>query len=249
MGPGALSALDLANLDALANVSEDQREALAKSASVILCASGVFVPAFELALVLEGQVTVATADGSRVIARLAQGVLIHARGTLEATLGLLVAVTTHDTTLALWSAEKLEEALATSPWVDEDLRAEGDRLQAWAQVAESPLAGRLHDDVRLRLFSKLTVRTLAPGDDLLTKGEVVPGLFLVGAGSVSTDGPQPREMRSGEFVFPDASISASRADATAKAGPAGAVLLVANRKTTQELVSTEPLLLELLSGM
>jgi hypothetical protein len=249
MGPDALSAMDLANLDALANVSEDQREALARSASVILCASGVFVPPFALALVLEGQVTVATADGSRVIARLGPGVLIHTRGTLETTLTLLVAVTTNDTTLALWNEDTLDDALAKSPWVDEDLCAEGDRLQAWAQVADSPLAARLHDDVRLRLFTKLTARTLVAGDDLIAEGEPVPGIFLVGAGSIKTEGADGREMTSGEFVFPEAAMTAARAKARARAGASGAVVLVANRKTTQELCSTEPLLLEILAGM
>ena len=252
MGVDALSPLDLVNLDALANVSEEQREALAKAASVILCAAGVFVRPFALAVVLDGEITLTSGDGSRVIARLGPGVLVHMRGTLETTLPLLVAVTTDDTTLALWTDDALNSTFAATPWVEEDLRVEGDRLQAWAQVAESPLAARLHDDVRLRLFGKLVARTLSAGDTLVAEGDPVQGLILVGAGSVMTGlegalGAQA--LTSGEFVFPGAALSAARAESNARAGFGGAVVLVADRATTQELVSTEPLLLEILAGM
>jgi len=249
MGSDALSPMDLANLEALANVSDDQREGLARAASVILCAAGVVVPSFAMALVLEGEVTISNASGTRMIARQKEGTLIHARGTLEDTVGLRVTVASDDTTLAVWSAETLTEVLSTSPWVEEDLCAEGDRLQAWAQVADSALAARLHEDVRLRLFSKLKVKTLSAGDDLIAEGEPVPGIFLVGAGAITVASAPPTDLRSGEFVFPEATLGAARASSSARAGTAGAVVLTGDRKTTQELCSTEPLLLEILAGM
>ena len=168
---------------------------------------------------------------------------------MDTTRPLLVAITNDDTTLALWSDKALNDALSTSPWAFEDLRAEGDRLQAWAEVAESALAASLHDDVRLRLFGKLVVRTFAAGDELVAEGDAVQGLFLVGAGTIAIGGTDPRELTSGEFVFPGAALTAARAESTARAGAGGAVVLVADRKTTQELCSTEPLLLELLAGM
>jgi CRP-like cAMP-binding protein len=121
-------------------------------------------------------------------------------------------------------------------------------MQAWAQVAASPMATRLHEEVRLRLGSRLTARVLLPGAELVRAGEQVPGLLLVGAGKITIDEPLAAVVGPGRFVFAGATLTAARASATARAGDGGAVVLCADRRTTQELCVTEPLLLEVLAG-
>jgi signal-transduction protein with cAMP-binding, CBS, and nucleotidyltransferase domain len=110
------------------------------------------------------------------------------------------------------------------------------------------MASQLHEDVRHRLAERLTVRVLRPGAELVAAGQPVSGMLLVGYGSVSLDLEGAQPIRSGEFVFPEATMSAGRATVSASAGERGAVMLVADRRTTQELYATEPLLLELLAA-
>ena len=82
----------------------------------------------------------------------------------------------------------------------------------------------------------------------MATGNPIPGIFLVGAGTIEV-GPEPATvLRPGEFVFPEATLTAARARMTARAGLGGAVVLCADRRTTQELCATEPLLLELLAA-
>jgi hypothetical protein len=97
-------------------------------------------------------------------------------------------------------------------------------------------------------MTRLTARTLQPGAELVLAGQPVPGLLLVGVGTIVVDEPIPKVIASGRFVFAGATLSAARASSTARSGDLGAVVLCADRLTTQELVATEPLLLELLAA-
>ena len=248
LGEGALSAMDLAGIAALSRMSDEQRESLVKAARVILCAASVEVPEFGFALVLDGEVSVAAEPGGPVIARVAAGAILRARSTLDVAVGGCFMVTTDDTTLALWTEASLASALESDPSIDQDLRASADRWLAWVSVARSPMASQLHEDVRHRLAERLTVRVLRPGAELVAAGQPVSGMLLVGYGSVSLDLEGAQPIRSGEFVFPEATMSAGRATVSASAGERGAVMLVADRRTTQELYATEPLLLELLAA-
>jgi hypothetical protein len=247
MGEGALSAMDLAGVAALAGLTDAVRDRVVSTAVVILCMADVVVPDFALALVLDGEVTARVDDGA-IVAQLGPGATWRARGTIDTSVVASFAVTADDTTLAIWSEASLARALADAPTVDAALRAEGDRMQAWAQVAASPMAVRLHEEVRLRLGSRLTARVLRPGAELIRTGEQVPGLFLVGAGKITIDEPLAAVVGPGRFVFAGATLSAARASATARAGDGGAVVLCADRRTTQELCVTEPLLLEVLAA-
>ncbi len=245
MGPEALSPLDLEGIATLAAATPDERERLVAKARVILCADGVELPECGLALVLEGEVTATLDENGSVIVRVGPGGLMCRRGTLDLATGVHLEVTAADSTIALWSEAALSASVAEEAL--DALRAQGDRLLAWTCLARSALAARLHDDVRLRLFERFTPRALAPGAELLAGGQPVPGILLVGDGSVTIDGVQ-QIVGTGEFVFPEATLSAARAPATARAGGQGAVVLASDRKTTQELWATEPLLLELVAG-
>jgi hypothetical protein len=254
LGADALSPLDLAGVPALAKLSDAQRARLVQAASVVVCMADVELPDFELVLVLDGEVSVRTGASGALITRLGPGAVLRAHGTLASDpLAASSAgtprfvVTADDSTLALWSAARLAKALADAPDTDEELRAQGDKLVAWTAVAESAMAMRLHEDVRLRLFERLTARSLAAGVELVKAGDAVRGILLVGAGSIVVD-QAAGSIGPGEFVFAEATLSAAKCKAAARAGAAGAVVLCADRQTTQELWATEPLLLELLAG-
>jgi CRP-like cAMP-binding protein len=246
MGEGALSVMDLAGVAAVAEVGDDARERLVRAATVILCTADVVIPDFAFALVLEGEI-LARSEAGPVVARFGHGSVLRTRGTLDASIPAEFVASLDGTTLALWSEANLARALAGAPAVDKALRMQGDGLQAWAHVAGSSLGARLHEDVRLRLVSRLTARALLPGAELVRAGEPVPGLLLVGVGKITIDEPGAKVLGPGKFVFAEATLSAARASATARAGDDGAVVLSADRGTTQELCVTEPLLLELLA--
>ncbi len=252
MGADALSPLDLAGIALLSKTSDAQRRELVRTAKVILCTAGVALPEFAFAVILDGEVSATLDPGDAIIARVGQGAGLRRRGATGRADGteftaLRFTATADDTTLALWTEAALSAALRDDPAIDRDLRADGDRLLAWAAVAQSPMASRLYEDVRLRLVERLQARTLGPGAELVAKGQPVPGLLLVGSGTIVLEGSPPRISGPGEFVFPQATLSAGRATTTARAGDRGAIVLAADRHTTQELWATEPLLLELLA--
>jgi hypothetical protein len=250
MGDGALSLLDLAASPALAAAGPEQQERLVQGARVILCVDGVVVPEFGLALVLEGEVAIHAHPGGHLLGRASAGRALRARSSLDVSVHTHArfTVTADDTTLALWSEGGLEAALAGGASVDEELRRDGDLWLGWAGLAESQAAARLPEDVRLRLVDRMKPRVVAPGAVLLSAGEPVGGMLLVGWGSVALDRPGAAPLSLGEFVFADATLSNGKASATAHAGPEGAIVMFADRRTTQELYATEPLLLELLSS-
>jgi hypothetical protein len=84
----------------------------------------------------------------------------------------------------------------------------------------------------------------------VTEGVSVPGLFLVGAGTVTlvSDDAPPTQVGAGQFVLAAEALSAGASPATVRAAQGGALVLTGDRKTTQELFATEPLLLEIFAG-
>ncbi len=240
--------MNLAGAQALAGSSEEQREQLRRDRDRRPRASEVLVPSFGFALVLEGEVTANVAHDDAVVCRFGEGAVIRVIAAAGNTTGVRFLATMDDTTVALWSEAALERALLGAPAIEARLRADGDRLRAWARVTASPLAARLHEDVRLRIAGRLTARVLAPAAELVLAGEAVPGVLLVGGGTITVDGARPTVLQPGEFVFPDATLTAARASATARAGQDGAIVLCADRHTTQELCATEPFLIELLAA-
>jgi hypothetical protein len=73
---------------------------------------------------------------------------------------------------------------------------------------------------------------------------------LLASGKVDlvADDDSTTEVTAGQFVLPNEALSAGPSPVTARAAAGGALMFVADRKTTQELFATEPLLLELLAG-
>ncbi|MEO8874510.1 MAG: hypothetical protein ABI461_02895, partial [Polyangiaceae bacterium] len=82
-------------------------------------------------------------------------------------------------------------------------------------------------------------------------GKPLPGLVLVGVGVIEVvDGDEIRaEISPGDFLFASEILGGGVAPATARAGAEGAVYLFANKHVAQELLVTNPPLLEIFAGM
>ena len=140
--------------------------------------------------------------------------------------------------------------MGSCPWVEEELRATGDRIQALAGASLGALGERLSPDLRATIVDKMSIRTFAEHETIVTEGLPVPGILLVGLGTVDLVANQvvTTQVKPGEFVLPAEALSAGPSPASARAGSGGALVFAADRKTTQELFATEPLLLELFAG-
>ncbi len=155
-------------------------------------------------------------------------------------------------TIATWDDAAVAEAFRTCPWVEDDLRAVTDRVQAKAGLTMGPLGERFDFSLREHLTSKLTFRTLAPNEVLVAEGKPV-GILIVGIGDVE---PHEEERRALRHRAPGR-LRLPHADALARFGPGdgdrgaagGAVVLVGDRATAQDLLMTFPPLLEVLATL
>jgi len=155
-----------------------------------------------------------------------------------------------DATVATWNAEIVEPALATCPWVADDLRAQADRVQALVGVTLGPLNERLDPILRRQVTSRLSVRELSAGEIVVEKGQPVKYLLIIGQGHIELGPPghEEKQLGAGDFLFPAEIVGAGAAPITARAGKGGALVLQADRAVAQELMVTCPQLLEILGG-
>ncbi|HVH41258.1 MAG TPA: hypothetical protein VM925_02915, partial [Labilithrix sp.] len=137
------------------------------------------------------------------------------------------------------------------PWVEDDLRAAADRVQTLVGITIGPLGERLDVSIREEIVGRLTMRPLLAGELVVTAGEPVPGLLLVGIGELElVNGDKVTGVvGSGDFLFPTEVLGAGSAPATARAGAGGALVLFGDRAIAQELLVTCPPLLEVFAGM
>jgi hypothetical protein len=245
-------AVDLSGIDAFADMPADVRERFARSARVVSVPCGGDCADFVLAVVEEGSFDVSSLTGSAAARRVQKLAVVCARGTIaQATPMRLTAV--HEAgKLAVWDELTAQELVRSCPWVDDELRAAGDLLQASVGLAMGPLGQRLDPILRAEVASKLKLRALLPEEVLATRGKAVPGLFVVGAGELELEGEgslPPATIRAGEFLFPHEVLQASPAPTTVRAARGGALVLFAERGAAQELLVTCPPLLEIFAGM
>jgi hypothetical protein len=208
------------------------------------------VSGFALALVLEGDVDVSSPVVDAPAERLSAGTVLRSRGTLDEPIAVRLVGASAAAKVALWKDADVEEAFRTCPWVEDDLRAAADRVQALVGVTVGPLGERLDAGLRAQVTSRLTLRSLAPGEVFAAQGKPIPGLLVVGAGELETvDGEAVSgEIGPGDFLFASEFLAHSPAPKEARAGKNGALVLVADRMAAQELLVTCPPLLEIFAG-
>lgn len=243
--------LGLDDVESFADLPDDARAELASVATISTLGKDEEVSGFALAFVMNGEVDVAATIVDAPAARLHAGAVLRTRGTVGEGMALRLIGTDAEARVASWPQGAVEAAFKTCPWVEDDLRAAADRMQAMVGITMGQIADRLDPSLRQSLTDRLEVRTLGPGEILVEKGKPLPGLVLVGVGLVEVvDGDAIHsEVGPGDFLFATEILGGGAAPATARAGSEGAVYLFADRKVAQEMLVTVPPLLEIFAGM
>jgi hypothetical protein len=241
--------IELSGIEALSDLPEDVRDAFARQAVVHDLGRHDEVAGFALALVIEGSVEVAATIVDSPAQRLDAGAVLRGRGTIEAVEAMRLVSAADHTRVATWGEREVAEAFRSCPWVEEELRAAGNRVQALVGVTMGPLGERLDPVLRANVTNRMRLRVLADHEVFANAGAPVPGLLVVGAGELELLGrdgrPEGRVLRAGDFVFPNEVLRAAPAPNSVRAAKGGALLLVAERGVAQELLVTCPPLLEL----
>jgi hypothetical protein len=247
------SKVDLSHVEALSDLPDDARAAFAGAATVQTLAREDEVSGFALALVLDGDVDVSATIVDAAAQRMGAGAVVRARGTIEQFSPVRLIGASETARVATWDEHAVSDAFRTCPWVEDELRAAGDRLQALVGITLGPLGERLDASLRADVMSRLQLRTLAEHEVITTKGGATVGLLVVGGGElelITEDGtPSGTVLRPGEFLFPNESLRAAPAPSTVRASRGGALVLLAERGVAQELLVTCPPLLEIFAGM
>jgi hypothetical protein len=248
--PASPAPLDLSRIDAFGDLPDDVRTRFAAAASVHTLARGDEIPSFALAFLSDGTTDVLAVGVPGAATSLSAGAVLRARGTLQPPIAIRLVCASDTATVATWNEDDVAGVSGPCPWVEDDLCAAGDRVQALAGLSLGPLGRSAYDRVRPVLADRLVLRALVAGEAFLREADPVHGLFVVGSGEVELSGGDGAKamLAAGAFVFPAQTLSMGRAPMTARAGSAGALILLADRSTTQELLVTQPLLLELLAG-
>ncbi len=247
--PAPTVGLNLSSVEALANLPDDAREAFARAATVQALAREEEVAGFALALVLDGHVDLAATIVDAPAARLGAGQIVRTHGTIEHVTPVRLVGSAESSRVATWDEAAVAEAFRTCPWVEDDLRAAGDRYQAEVGITLGALGERLDLGLRIDLLGHLTLRSLAEHEVYATQGKPLPGLLVVGAGELELVGEAEEivgdPLRAGDFVFPTEVLGAKPAPHTVRAAKGGALVLFAERGTAQELLVTCPPLMEI----
>lgn len=245
--------MDLSHVEALSDLPDDARAAFARAARVKTLAREDEVSGFALALVLDGDVDVSATIVDAAAQRMGAGAVMRSRGTIEHFSPMRLIGASETARVATWDEHAVSDAFHSCPWVEDELRVAGDRLQALVGITMGPLGERLDASLRADLVRRLQLRTLAEHEVITTKGAPTVGLIVVGGGELelmAEDGsPSGEILRAGEFLFPGESLRAAPAPSTVRASLGGALVLHAERGVAQELLVTCPPLLEIFAGM
>jgi hypothetical protein len=242
--------LSLDDVPGLSDLPDDQRAALVRAAEIHTLEREEEVGGFGLAMVVKGEVDVAAQIVDVAAERLSAGAVLRGRGSLAEGVPLRLVCASDDAIVATWTADVVDPVLEACPWVQDDLRAQADRVQALVGVTLGPLADRLDASLRSQITSRLNVRELSAGEIVVERGQPVRQMLIVGQGHIELVGDgETTELGAGDILFPAEIIGAGAAPATARAGKGGALVLEAERSVAQELMVTCPPLLEIFAGM
>ena len=243
----AIGGIELGWVPGLEDLPEESQQDLVAAAEVHELGADEEVSGFELALVLEGAVAVMPSIADVAAARAGRGELIFSEGHLDPGLPLRVVASQAGTKVASFSKHAFEAAVRDCPWVGDELKSVGDRLQTLAGVALGPMGEELDDMLRGLIVQHCEVRRFLPNEVIAPAGKTVPGMVIVGAGRIELVDAQSNdvvdELGPGSFLFASQILQAAPAPQTARAGEEGALALFAERRVAHELmVSVPPLL-------
>jgi hypothetical protein len=249
--PVLLEGVRLDDVDAFDGLPRAALEALAAKAEIVELGADEEVAGFGAALLLAGAAVLCATivDAAAHWARTSE--LLVARGSLADGIAVRVVGASGGATVAVWSRAVVEETFIAHPSVQARTRARGDRLQALAGATMGAF-GEIADDDRRELVEELSVRCLGPGEIWLEDGAPVPAIALVGGGEIEIYGPISEEtsetIEPGGLLFRDLCGVGGEANASARAGEHGALILVAERKSAERMCARVPDLAERLRG-
>jgi len=240
----------LAGIRAAGDLTGEQCEALFRTARVESLAAEEDLTLIGLALVLEGQIAVQATVADASAAVLKANEAIYAKSSIPDVLSLRLVAEATPTKLALWDLKSIDAAFSSSPELVAQLKRASDRVQALAGCMMGPIGDRLDEGLRALAVDQLEVRILQPHEVIASAGMAVPGMVIVGVGTVELgdDGEDDR-LGPGDFLFATEVLGAEPAPATARAGSKGAIILFGERGVAHELLMSCPPLLELFAGM
>ena len=240
-------------LDALGQLSPAQREGLLRAATIESLGAEEEVTVTGLAFVITGSASIQATVAEASAGVLNAGELLYAKSPIAETVSLRLVAEIEHTQIALWDAKVAEEALSASPELLQQLKIASARAQAVVGCSMGAMGERLDESLRTLAIERLETRILQPNEVLASAGLPVPGLVIIGVGSVHLDDDGPEQVADklvpGDFLFATEVLGAEAAPATARAGPRGAIVLFGGRTVAHELLVTCPPLLEIFAGM
>jgi CRP-like cAMP-binding protein len=245
-GEPALQGVKLADVRGLEDLPPETQAELVGRARIEVLGPDEEVNAFGLALVLKGSVSVMPAIADVACARASVGEPVFCQGNLENGVAVRVVAHSEGAELAVWQAEDFESAMASCPWVAEELRTVADRFQALAGATMGPLGDSLDESMRALVTDRTEVKRLEAGEELLSAGNPLPGLHIVGAGSLEIEGGD--EALPGDLLFAQLLLGGGATPKTVRAGDQGALVLFVDRSSAHELMMSVPPLLEVLAS-
>jgi hypothetical protein len=249
--PPSLLGIKLGEVRGLEDLPEESQDDLSRKVRIYTLEIDEEVTGFGLALVLSGKVSVMPAIMDAVCVRAGRGELIFAESHVEEGVTLKVVAAEAGTRVAAWPLEQFAEAIAPCPWVRDELRGVGDRLQAFAGAAMGQMGEQLDELLRGMVFERCSVKLLLAGEAVATAGKPLAGMTIVGAGRLEVtdkEGNPTDELGPGDIVYPSEMLRAAPAPANVKAAEGGALIVFADRKTAHELMMSVPPLIEVLSS-
>jgi hypothetical protein len=251
----AVAPPDLSAIEGLGDLPDDVRELFAQQGDVRDLERGDEVSGFALAVVLEGPVEVGAVSVDAPARRLESGAVLRVRGTIERVAPVRLVAAGEKVRVVTWGEPAVAAAFGACPWVEDELREAADLTHALVGVTLGRLGERLDATLRAEITGKLQLRSLAGDEVFVQAGAPIPGFVIVGAGELELSSPAGRQggaagkvLGAGDILFPAEVLRAAAAPSTVRAGAAGgALVLMCDRRVTQELLVTCPPLLEILA--
>jgi len=180
----SINGIAFSDVRGLCDLPQDAQRLLRKRARIERMGAGEDLSFFAVVLVLEGWVKLMPAIADTTCATASAGDVVFTQGSLEDGVALRVVAGQNGTTLATWDKATFNEITDACPWVADELRLIADSFQALAGTTLGLLGERLDDALREVVTSRCRVLTLLPHEVLVARGKRVPGMHIVGGGSV-----------------------------------------------------------------
>ncbi|HEY4120514.1 MAG TPA: hypothetical protein VGM56_21765, partial [Byssovorax sp.] len=177
----ALGDVFLDEVDAFVDLPPDEQTKLAAVARVEELNADEEISGFGAALLITGGAVVCARLVDAPASRVTRGAVVVSRGSLAEPVALRVVADAAGARVAVWDQATIDRALAPCPWILDELRARGDRVQALAGATIGPL-GDVDEAQRNVLLDQLDVRVAGPSEELVALGAPAH-VMLVGAGT------------------------------------------------------------------